>query len=842
MKKYIPSLQNLVLFSILSLALIYGCDHLALNANAETTIKNCYGCVNNTSTQVLTIFNFQTNDNPFLAGNATFLITPNPYAHTTNATDYIDLTTWFNFVISDGESLDKDPTPGIIELTDVNNGTYSIMQIRGTPGFGLASPEASDEILGTTGFAYTTQTFFNFTSNDIGTVESPNVNATQLYKMATTGGGKINNKIISNSNDLPTAKLVSPSQKLSAPPPDTIVFTRAFAPDVTTTTLIDTLGIPTYSPPSSNDGIFMPPVFVAPFTSGSGKIMTTPIMDVVSVGSQIMIRGDNVNQGDLSRFKGIELPMNTDGTNVAVSVTTDTVIPTGKPPLPSGFVGLYLDVQTSGSIDFSNSNVYDPANKPTITFTLPKVDGGCPTNVTLNLEHNGSWHPIASNITSASIDSSTCTYSVDVDHFSSYLVSTGSATIGHNHGSSNSHTHTENDASTEHSHAISDCTVNGLIRDIYNKRVYLQIHTNSDGDITTNTGPGDFYTPGEARGQLNYVYGSKTFTTLAKPSNEILTSQSDKILWGKSKATATASFETTNQNKIQYTISGKNLSNIVGISLYLGDQYKNSDTRLVDIIPLSTNLVQLNSDVIKGIITNDDMCPNSHSDEDGTVSHDQHASDPQVNEDGMISHDEHIIDTHPKLSDITPGTTCYGIECIDPEPTGIIINDDSTKELPITLTVVDTSLFSGYNFGNDFSGKKMIVDIYDKTFPITYNLNGEITKMTINEEEKSLSIYLDNVSEDKFTLRIPRELVDETNNNFLVMVTASPEKLTEYEIISSNDEFFTIQLIVPDNTSKVTIIGTRVIPEFGGIVMMILGIAIVNIIAVTAKTKMFVRF
>ncbi len=823
---------------MLSLALIYGHDYLMLNANAETTIQNCYGCTNNTSTQVLTIFNFQTNDNPFLAGNATFLITPNPYAHTTNATDYLDLTTWFNFVISDGGEFDKDPTNGIIELTGVNNGTYSIMQIKGTSGFGLAYPEASDEILGTTGFAYVTQTYLNFTSGDVGTIEPPNISDTQLNKLATIGGGTVGNKTISTSNDLPPAKIVAASQKLSATPPNPIVFTKTFALNVTTATLIDTLGIPTYSPPTdtlSSNSTFMPPIFVAPFTSGSGKILTTPVMDMVNAGSQIMIRGDNVDQGDVSRFQAIELPLNTQGTNVAVSVTTNTVIPSGKPALTSGSVGLFLDIQSSGDIDFSNSNVYDPNNKPTITFSLPKVSGGCPTGVTVSLEHDGSWHSVKSNISATSTDSTTCTYSVDVDHFSSYLVSTGTTT-DHDHNSGGS-SHSHGSGNTGHTnHTISDCTVNGLIQDIHNKQVYLQIHTNSDGDITTNTGPGDFYTPGEVRGELHYVPGSKIFTTLAKPSNEIL-SQTDSILWATSKATATASFESTNYNELQYTISGKNLSTVVGISLYLGDQYTNSDIHLVDILS-STNPIKLNSDMIRGTITNGDMCPTSHFNEDGTVSHDEHAVDKTVNENDIISHDEHIVNTQPQLPNTIPDT-CYGTECpgYTPEPTGILINDDSAKELPATLTVMDSSSYSEYNFGNDFSGKKILANIHDITFPIAYNLNGQITKMTINEEENSLSIYLDNVLEDKFTLHVPRDLVDAENNAFLVMVTASPEKLTEYEIISSNEEFFTIELMVPDNTSKVTIIGTRVVPEFGTVTMMILTVAIISIIAVTTKTK-----
>ncbi|PIN84557.1 MAG: hypothetical protein COV65_00490 [Nitrosopumilales archaeon CG11_big_fil_rev_8_21_14_0_20_33_24] len=112
--------------------------------------------------------------------------------------------------------------------------------------------------------------------------------------------------------------------------------------------------------------------------------------------------------------------------------------------------------------------------------------------------------------------------------------------------------------------------------------------------------------------------------------------------------------------------------------------------------------------------------------------------------------------------------------------------------------------------------------------------------MTVNEEENTLALYFDNVIEDKLTLRLPRALVDAENNNFLVMVTASPERMIDYEIIASDDSFFTLQLDIPSNTSKISIIGTRVIPEFGTMVMMILTVSIISIIVVTRKTKIFV--
>ncbi len=58
------------------------------------------------------------------------------------------------------------------------------------------------------------------------------------------------------------------------------------------------------------------------------------------------------------------------------------------------------------------------------------------------------------------------------------------------------------------------------------------------------------------------------------------------------------------------------------------------------------------------------------------------------------------------------------------------------------------------------------------------------------------------------------------------------------ETKTSTDRTLTIE--VPAGTETIEIIGTFAIPEFGTIAAMILGIAIVSIIAITAKTKLSV--
>ncbi|MEM4391937.1 MAG: hypothetical protein QXG67_04040, partial [Candidatus Nitrosotenuis sp.] len=430
-------------------------------ADAETTIQNCFGCLNNTKTQILTIFNFQTKDTPFLAGNATFLIQPNPYAHTTNSTDYLDLTTWFNFVVTDNGRFDSDPMPGVIELVGVNNGTYSIMQIKGSPGFGIAPhPEASGDIFGTTGFSYITQTFVDFgTSGTKKIIEPPLISDSVLNNLI-THGAKINGILISTPNDLPPAIMISKAQRLSTTSPTPLVFSTSFLPNTTPTTLFNILGIPIYSAPKgigiSDNSSFLPPIFTAP-VSGGGKFMMSPIIDEINPDLNVTLRFDQIAQGGHdTAIKAIDLPMNTFGTNIGIVIKVDTANPTGV-PIPSGNVALFFSFDAIGDIDFGNPSSF--SDKPVIHFNLDKAGTSCPTDVVLYLLESGHWHAVTPNPTRNPSGDSThsCAYTVEVEHFSSYLIGT-SSTGGHSHdpGHAGGHdsTHsTTHPHSTTHSHS-----------------------------------------------------------------------------------------------------------------------------------------------------------------------------------------------------------------------------------------------------------------------------------------------------------------------------------------------------------------------------------------------------
>ena len=732
-----------IMFLLIGFALFLASFH---DISGETTAKNCSGCMNNTSTQVLTIFNFQTEDNPFLSGNSTFIVTPNPFAHTTNATDYLDLTTWFNFVVTDDGKFDSDPTPGIIEIVGVNNGTYSVMQIKGSSGYGLAQyPEASDEIFGTTGFAYVTQTFVNFTGTTT-TIDPPQIDDATLNKLKNTGGAKINGVSISNANDLPPAKVVTTSQILTATPPDHVVFTQTFSPSSTPSTLINTLGIPTYSPPTSlsSSSAFMPPVYVAPVSSGGGNFIMTPVMDSVMPGSNVVIRADKVDQGtDHPLLEAIKLPINVQGTNVGVTVKVDDQIPSGSPSVPSGFVGMYLDFQSSGDIDFSDSNTY--SEKPTITFTLAKVGSTCPDGVTLYLQEGSHWHSVASSVTPSSTGTHTCTYSVSVDHFSTYLVGKGSETVDHNHDSSShdsTHDSSSHDSHTSHTH--------------------------------TSTGH-EMGEPGDHPHEHAIMEITKQLTIY----------------------------------EIQYSLQNGLAQIIVGTTGPADDLEVQIHGRVSGLH--TATLAKINPFVV--------FNKQSHSDMNKYVF-------------------EVPIDQSETYFRVSVDDSKYTLAQT------VTITGQSGKVVPWYSESTESSHASVHSmeaminpaeYAVKFDGGTKVVSYNNLQFPIKYEMLGGISGLEVDEQSKSITLLLSGVSEGQATIQIPRSLVDAAGDEFVVLVTASPQKSIDYHIVSSTSDSYTLQMDLPEGASSLTIVGTSVVPEFGFVAPLIMSLATIPIILMRKK-------
>ena len=115
---------------------------------------------------------------------------------------------------------------------------------------------------------------------------------------------------------------------------------------------------------------------------------------------------------------------------------------------------------------------------------------------------------------------------------------------------------------------------------------------------------------------------------------------------------------------------------------------------------------------------------------------------------------------------------------------------------------------------------------------------GKLVGITPDVEANSLIISIDATSDGSLTLTIPRSVLDATMNggddDFFVLIDG--EEVDFDETTTSTDRTLTIAF--PEGAEEIEIIGTFVVPEFGTIAAMILAVAIISIVAISAKSRL----
>ena len=116
---------------------------------------------------------------------------------------------------------------------------------------------------------------------------------------------------------------------------------------------------------------------------------------------------------------------------------------------------------------------------------------------------------------------------------------------------------------------------------------------------------------------------------------------------------------------------------------------------------------------------------------------------------------------------------------------------------------------------------------------------GKLLSITPDVGSNSLIISIDATDDGSLTVTIPRSVLDAVFENgddddFFVLVDG--EEVDFDETVSSTDRILTIAFSA--GAEEIEIIGTFVIPEFGTIAAMILAVAIISIIARSAKSRL----
>ena len=131
------------------------------------------------------------------------------------------------------------------------------------------------------------------------------------------------------------------------------------------------------------------------------------------------------------------------------------------------------------------------------------------------------------------------------------------------------------------------------------------------------------------------------------------------------------------------------------------------------------------------------------------------------------------------------------------------------------------------------------VTVQDSTDLISYEItNANLINVIPDLDAVSLLIYIQATDDGSITLTIPRSVLDASINDgddeFFVLVDG--EEVDFEEITTDMDRTLTIGFLA--GTEQIEIIGTFVIPEFGTIAAMILAVAIISIVAISAKSRL----
>ena len=123
---------------------------------------------------------------------------------------------------------------------------------------------------------------------------------------------------------------------------------------------------------------------------------------------------------------------------------------------------------------------------------------------------------------------------------------------------------------------------------------------------------------------------------------------------------------------------------------------------------------------------------------------------------------------------------------------------------------------------------------------------GIISSMNLNQKNLSLIINIVTSSDGNLNINLPRDSIDSVNNigqdiDFIVLMYEGNSEIpiqTDFKKSEKEDEFRSLNIPVKDGDTKIEIVGTHVVPEFGTIAMIVLAVAIVSIIAVSAKSRL----
>ena len=177
---------------------------------------------------------------------------------------------------------------------------------------------------------------------------------------------------------------------------------------------------------------------------------------------------------------------------------------------------------------------------------------------------------------------------------------------------------------------------------------------------------------------------------------------------------------------------------------------------------------------------------------------------------------------------------------------GSLMRSDGTYTIIVqygsqSRTAETTFSFSGSGMSSNegsVTGNTVLIDGADES--ISYKITGgKLISIMPDVDAKSLIVTIEATSDGSLTITIPRSVADALDNDGkddVYFVLVDGEEVDFDETKTSTSRTLTIQF--PAGAEEIEIIGTFVVPEFGTIAVMILAVAIISIIAISARSRL----
>lgn len=146
---------------------------------------------------------------------------------------------------------------------------------------------------------------------------------------------------------------------------------------------------------------------------------------------------------------------------------------------------------------------------------------------------------------------------------------------------------------------------------------------------------------------------------------------------------------------------------------------------------------------------------------------------------------------------------------------------------------------------SQLEAEKYVLEVDGKSYEIYYGYHGSlddtmgddpkepvVKELVLSQENKSLKFDFKEVPEKTdFWVRIPFDVLTAEKEQYKVLIDGQD---IGYDLMKMPDGYV-VGMIISEDVRNVEIIGTNVIPEFGTIAILILGISILGIVSIARK-------